>query len=758
MLTAGVQGFFVTQAVAGVRDVHRQLRPLQAEADRLGKQVESFAEALDRLGSKIYERPVIDCTAVLPMIKEYEAIAKETVAQLRVIRDPNGKRQKPSEWGGRLRGLLKDEILGITAEDLRWWEQEQQTWNLLSRVVQTKYPAKHNDPTQPRTGIAPRPRKNAEVHRYSTEQTLWQNFLAEDDTAWERHLILEWLRSSADEMSASVEDVIEQSGQASVEGVKVGVKGWEASKGIIKSQKRLKSWPTPLDPNSPGVDRFDLKTSNHAGLITQLDPDAVTRQGRQLESQDATYEHGTWLGCWEMLKRGRSWNQIRAWCKERTDIWRAVLLRGEVHLPIIPGEKPSAGTLNWQSRSLWRQVCVTAAMDGGSDDYERAVYGILSGYLPSVLNVCRSWDEYLFAHYNSYLHYQFEVYLFSNYPERQANLLFKTKSDLETTLLNGTSLLSGRDIMAKMRHTHLSGDMSQEPHKMIQASFIAGQFLKLMNNVGRNLAKSLSNDRSPNVKDEENVLKLMDREFPDISNKDSEDLSFTLTMQDYNMLRLLTHIRLVFQALGCNPKNEPPCASENVVIAFGDFLMRAGKHQLLPLYAAKMSLSGRLRLLALELPTIQDTTEREIMLRLLNYYGIDILEVLDTQLRCLVSRDLEPTANWSQTTKLRILQDVPSIGYGGVRLIKASFLSPSDSRESIDLIHGFEWLNLLEGNWKRTLTTGVVLYKHFLSACLFVLEAYSGTNISSYRHRRFFRGSTIGEDNPFLAHFHSQDS
>ena len=756
-----VQGFSAAQAVTTVRDVHRQLQPLQAEADRLGKQVESFAEALDRLGSKIHEKSVADCTAVLPLIKEYETIAKKTVVQLREIRDPSGKRQQPSAWKGRLRNPPKDEILGTTAEDLRWWEQEQQTWNLLSRIVQTKYPAKHNDPTHVRTGIIPRPRKNAEIHRYSSEQTLWQNFLAEDDIAWERHLVLEWLKSSADELSDPVEEVIERSNQASLKGNKVGAKGWEASKGIIKSQKRLKSWPTPLDPNSPAVDRFDLKTSNHSGLITQLDPDAVTRQGRQLESQDSTYEHGTWIGCWEMLKRGRSWNQIRAWCEERTDIWRAVALRGEVQWPIIPGEKPSNSAQSWQSRSLWRQVCVAAAMDGESDDYERAIYGLLSGHLLSVLNVCHSWDEYLFAHYNSYLHYQFEAYLYSNHPERQATLLFKTKLDLETTLLDGASLLSGREIVAKMQHAQLSRDVSKEPHKIIQASLIAGQFSGLIYHVGRSLAKSLRNDTSSNAKDEEGILKLMDHESSDISNKGSENLTFNLTVHDYNMLRLLTHIHLIFQALGFNAENDAQRVTENIVIAFGDFLMKAGKHLLLPLYASKMSLSGRLGLLALELPDIQDTTEREIMLRLLRHYGIDILEVLETQLKFLIFRGLENTANWNQNTNLQILQDASSTGSGGIRLIKGSFLNSSESGQPIDLIHGFEWLNMLEGNWRRTLSTGVILYKHFISTCSeFSRETavHFGINLNFHRIRRFYRRSTTSKDGSFFPYLSSQDS
>ena len=737
------------------------MQPLQAEADRLGKQVESFAEALDRLGSKIHEKPSADCTQVLPLIKEYETIAKETVAQLREIRNPSGKRQQESEWKGRLRRPLQNEILGTTAEDLRWWEQEQQTWNLLGRIVQVEYPSKHNDPNQSRTGVVPRPRKSAETHRYSSEQTLWQNFLAEDNTAWERHLVLEWLKSSADDLGPPVEDAIERSGQSSLRGRKVGAKGWEASKGLIKSQKRLRSWPTALDPNSPGVDKLNLKTSSKASLVTQLDPDAATRQGREIDPLDDAYERATWMGCWEMLRRGRSWSQIRAWCKERSDIWRAVSVRGELQLLNGPSEKEDVSNRNWQSRSLWRQVCITAAMDGGLDEFERAVYGLISGHLPTTLKVCHSWDDYLFAHYNSYLHYQFDAYLYSKFPERQASLLFKSKLDLETTLLGGTLVLSGREIMDKMRHSEPTRNEFKDPLKMVQASLIGKSFAESIHRLGRNLVRSLRNNTALDTQERKNSLRLMEFELRDNEKMEDEDDIFNLTTQDYNLLRLLTHMQLIFQGLGTTAKNEAQRRTvENIFVAYGDFLTKAGKQQLLPLYASKMSARRRLNFLALKLPSVLDTTERQIMLTLLNHYDINLLEVLDKQLTLLVFQGLDSEAKWKQDTKLKILQDAPSNGYGGVRLVNASFLTPSESGQPIDLIHGFEWLNMLEGNWKYTLSIGVVLYKHFIRTYHQLNREYylASTNLHSYRERRVCRRSSAGQDGSFLAHFSAQDS
>ena len=692
------------------------MHPLQKEADRLGKQVESFAEALDRLGSKIHDKPAADCNRVLPLVKEYETIAKDTVAQLREKGDPSGKHQQHSEWEGSFRRPRQDNIDDTTAKDLRWWEQEQQTWNLLGRIIQVERPSKHNDSIQSRSGAIPRPRKNAESHCYSSEHSLWQNFLAEDDVAWERHLVLEWLKSSADELSPAVEDVIERTDQASLRGRKVGAKGWEASKGLIKSQKRLRSWPTALDPSSPSIDKFNLKTSKESSLVTQLDPDAVTRQARDIDPQDYEYEHATWIACWEMFRRGRSWSQIRAWCKGRTDIWRALSIRGELQSPNSVGEKPGTANQNWQSRSLWRQVCVATAMDGGLDDFERAVYGLISGYLPGVLRVCHSWNDYLFAHYSTYLHFQFDAYLYSKFPERQASLLFKSRLDMETTLLGGTSVLSGKQIIEKMWSSESTRSEFKNPLKIVQASLVARQFPETIHRLSLNLVQSLFNDTSLDPEEREQSLRLMQYDPSKVAKSDHRDEDFCYNMSNHNLLRVLTHMQLIFQALGFTAKNDAhQLTLENIFVAYGDFLTKAGKQDLVPLYASKMSTDTRLKFLALKLPSILDTAERQVMLTLLNHYNINLLEVLDAQLKLLVFQGLDSKATWKRDTKLQILKDAPTPEYGGVRLLKPGFLTPAKSGQPTDLIHGFEWLNMLEGNWKRTLSTGVVLYKHFIS-------------------------------------------
>ncbi|KAI5295733.1 Nucleoporin nup84, partial [Ascosphaera atra] len=60
-----------------------------------------------------------------------------------------------------------------------------------------------------------------------------------------------------------------------------------------------------------------LATDQSASQVTQLDPDAVTRQQRILQRQDELFEQATWLTIWKMLCEGQGWSKIRQWASER---------------------------------------------------------------------------------------------------------------------------------------------------------------------------------------------------------------------------------------------------------------------------------------------------------------------------------------------------------------------------------------------------------------------------------------------------------
>lgn len=56
-----------------------------------------------------------------------------------------------------------------------------------------------------------------------------------------------------------------------------------------------------------------------------------------------------------------------------------------------------------RNRTLWKAVCRSLCSKTSLDEYERALYGALSGDVKSVLAVSTSWEAQLWAHTNARL-------------------------------------------------------------------------------------------------------------------------------------------------------------------------------------------------------------------------------------------------------------------------------------------------------------------------------------------------------------------
>ncbi|KAJ2263514.1 Nucleoporin nup84 [Coemansia sp. RSA 376] len=140
--------------------------------------------------------------------------------------------------------------------------------------------------------------------------------------------------------------------------------------------------------------------------VTEADPDAPSRQRRELAPEDAEYSAGLVRTLYEYVRRGRVNNAIEL-CVESDEAWRAATLKGsliwrdpELEPSDIPGSRPphTAGNIN---RALWKHACAALAADEANDAYERALYAALSGRVDEVALVCDGWDDYLWAHVNA---------------------------------------------------------------------------------------------------------------------------------------------------------------------------------------------------------------------------------------------------------------------------------------------------------------------------------------------------------------------
>lgn len=684
---------------------------------------------MDRQNARNQQNTQKDCRQVLPLVLGYKKIAHDTVAHLRRIHTPDQQGQTAKSWQHRLRSSsgtsspsssLRDENIeqGVqtSIEDLKRWQEEEQTWDLLGLMLQVEYPIFSPESQKPEVDQGfPRPQKNSIMQSYSTEKELWARFLAEDDLAWERHTVVEWLRKCADESEEDIDVVIKELEQDADRGSGLWAHSWLYTKEAIKRQKRLRSWPQPLDPNAPGLDTSILATDQSKGLVTQLDPDAITRQGRTLEEKDHYFERAMWLACWEMIRRGKSWDYVREWCRDRVEGWRAIIILGDPRFAGENHERPGGDRFpnaNWRSRALWRKTCAVAAKNGGVDKYENAVYGALSGYLPSTKTVCNSWNDYLFAHYNSYLLRQFDRYVSSSFSERLPTALIEKYGCYRVSVGAGQRAQSGNQIVQKMKTLARTGKEAREPLKMLQGSLIAKAFDDFVCTQGIQLS------RSANQTEKSRFLPKV------VSNQPDEGVVANITADDHDLLRIITHILFIFQDLGLSAGDDGQrTAMENFVVAYIDYLSKAGKQQLLPLYASRLSNKRAMSCLGRQLPTIRNHAERQTTMRLMKQYGIDVLGVLGMQLSLIIADNPAQGANNMTFPKLNVLEPTKD-GKGLVHQIKSGFIGGTLTVDEQDLINGFEWYLLLDGQWRQTMAIGAVLYKHFLRESTFRLRLY----------------------------------
>ena len=653
----------------------------------------------------------------------YRDIAKRTVDDLRGMHAPEkhrrlnqqlrGKFRKSSAASRRESALSRDHTVFTTLDDLDRWEQEEQTWHLLGLMLQVEYPSKDSrKQAHPFDERLVRPARGTEVHQYSSEQAVWSRFLAHDDQAWERHTVVEWLKTSANESGQDIEKVVEELEASANRGSGLWAHSWLYSKEAIKGQKRLRSWPQALALDSPGIDTSLRKSDGSGSLITQLDPDAVTRQDRGLEKEDENFERATWLACWEMVRRGKDWAFIQEWCQERVESWRAITMRGQPRLINRQNEgsatDPSIST-SWQPRVLWRKSCALAARTGGMDHYEAAVYGVLSGYLPSILKVCTTWNDHLFAHYNSYLLRSFEQYVVNEFPDRVPQGLHGRNAMFKFSMTGDRRAQSGNQLVEKLSTVRSITKESKDPFKLLQGSLVGKSFESFVRSHGLQLARQqeLASKRSKGL--------LITKE-----GEPKEDEMMPVKLDDYQIIRVVTHILLIFQGLAPSRRNTGhDYGSETFVDAYIDFLSKAGKQQLLPLYASRLSPQRAASSLGRQLPSTIEYGERQTMMRLMKQYDLDVPGTLNSQLRTLIS-DGRLGMEEDDTTDdgfpdLMILEPRSEKNPRDFRAIKEGFMGKGITDDLNALINGFEWYLLLEGYWEQTMATGALLYKYFLS-------------------------------------------
>lgn len=270
---------------------------------------------------------------------------------------------------------------------------------------------------------------------------------------------------------------------------------WMIIRDVLHSTSPL-STQTPIHPQHgylPGTTR-ELKRAlrmgggkiDGNGLMKSLDVDSDVRESGvrgagRLAGEDAAKITPTLHTLFNFVRQGKL-NEALEFCKANNEEWRAASLVGGMQWswPALMNDEgeddamvedltPTQGNLN---RSLWRKMCRAIAGNNKLHPHERALYGSLAGDLASVLPVCKSWDDHLWAHLNAMIENRMNLRLKQVGGYWQSNQATTDDAEgIEETL---------EDVFDQIERTDRDGVSreAEEPYQEIQKHIILGRLDK----------------------------------------------------------------------------------------------------------------------------------------------------------------------------------------------------------------------------------------------------------------------------------------
>jgi nuclear pore complex protein Nup107 len=721
-----------------------QLEPTyQGDTLRAGEEVDHFAAQLDRFSTNLTGSPAEQRAQVFKLVESYYAYTRKRLDDLRQ-RQPRKRSSRGASW--KRTGptdMDVDETDGGASsrhggDDVRRIEEEAQTWDLLRRVL----PLRYRDQTAAHL-------RNTDDSSNKTRGQWWNEFMISDSVARERKIVLEWLQSSASQ-GPPIDEVVSHL-QRNAERGDILAHGWLHTRHKIKLQKKVSGYQGVLDHRDRSVSEAHLGSNT---FVTQLDPDAVTRQARKLAPEDESFESAIWLGCFEMLRRGCSMSEIRDWCAERTELWRAASI---APLPLSNPEDEEQLDFDPGSLVLWRRMCYAAAREGGTGKYDRAVYGLLAGDLDSVEAVCKSWDDFLFANYNALLRTQFDSYLIKHGGESVAKVAQQFPA-FNAVLHHSDPVTVGKRLVAKLESGPQTQTEALRPLKALQGAIVA-------NDLDRHLLhQGLALSNHANQRDESKLIPKID-----VPGFEGVNPAKYFKLTDHDGLRIVAHVLIIISTLDrlagstkeWGAMEAQHLCREHVIAAYISYLRLTGLEEMIPLYCSKLYGERAFEALSRNLMHIVDNDARLNQLTIMKKLGLDVGAFTKKQPAIYLEDVDDKKAKCEANGNFKILEDKPpTLKYG--RVVTPDFFGEDPDSIHVDddaIIRAMEWLLLFPEFLVETCHYVIRIYKYFLSMLLVLSIFYfvnanglqrnkncelHGSSASGYPDARFF-----GPNHPF---------
>ncbi|RMD41720.1 hypothetical protein DV735_g3402, partial [Chaetothyriales sp. CBS 134920] len=653
------------------------LQPLQEAADRVSQQVEEFATRLHKFNTDRAPDDESLWEDALTLLDDFRDISQRRADQTSLRSSRSSFRRSTAD-------------LQLQQADI---ELEAALWQLARRLLVCR------SPQAVAQALNAQEEKLVRLHRYTPNDEIWNSFLDSDLTAQEYETVLDWLQERANKNEQAIQDVVQELDDKSERGEGVWSAGPLHTKSIIKKNKRTRGLDRPLEPGSANLSLGTEYRKESQTVVSQLDPDAQTRQDAALADQDAFHEEAAWLTCWELLKRGKALKEIRSWWAERNEYWRSLVLRDCSSRSGKDVDSPWYRIINLGSNPQWLAQCrVLANSPVITSSYQRAVYGILSGDASIPLEVCDFIDEKLFVSFNALLVERYQHYLSAYESKALGNTKGKYQvPPSETARVGQLVRACTRDQLAE---TEL-----QEPRKAIQVALIGAETESFLLATGH---------AAPDVAyaSDDAIQHLM------APNQVAGDLtaSTALVAADQDSVRIIAHLQLVLKALGLLPhykRNE--YTMENNIANYIGWLQKGKKWNLVPLYASRLSEERIQKVLGTIYLDLRDDAERLVQVRLMKKYGIDVAAVL---------YGIFALANYENRVRFQSpgfkftaprITEPKGSGKAAVIKMKPEFMGGEPSTELEKIVSSVEWYRYIDtANWGKACFSVSFLYKLWL--------------------------------------------
>ncbi|XP_071455139.1 nuclear pore complex protein Nup107 [Hetaerina americana] len=456
-------------------------------------------------------------------------------------------------------------------EELLWLSNERDLWRLVHCLYKDRLLDNGNgkeddeevDPTRP-----------------LSEKEVVMNLYRDDANLRQCQLVIDWLeKSAADESDRLIH----------IEAFTDHTIGWENTLHQLQNQER----GIPYTSSQP--------------TVTQMDPDAPLREQKPIHDLDQEDEVRLARQIFLFIRCGQM-ERAQMLCRHCGQEWRAATFNGWrlFHDPNYSlSHMPHTQKLQIEgnpNRDLWKLMSWRLAEDEKVHPFVRASYGAFCGHLNSILNVCSTWKDHLWA-----------------------RLRCSVDVMVESEIRAASMAPDGERV--PLPEEYWRGRMSLE---QLFAELASSKVVKV-----RNEAQMLYNVVLRCV-----VLEHIDEMMAEVEgwlNRSNSSDSFPRSQ----VLRFLAHFVLFLRQIGCSSHS----SAENAILrAYVQELMKMHEPQLVAFYVSVLPHDEQVELYASFLESIVDVAEKNSCLEFAEKFRLNVDEITKRVVENIRNREVQCVA------------------------------------------------------------------------------------------------------------------